>query len=96
VEGTSFDEGVAAFQEVWKRADPPQAITVQFFAALGPGGAGDRRRRRRLTPLGRDDEVRRGHLWLVELAPPHRRALYCSFDTALIAGTGTTLVRVRC
>jgi enamine deaminase RidA (YjgF/YER057c/UK114 family) len=37
VEGTSFDEGVAAFQEVWNRADPPPAITVHVVAALGPG-----------------------------------------------------------
>jgi enamine deaminase RidA (YjgF/YER057c/UK114 family) len=37
VEGQSFDEGVAAFQQVWNRADPPPAITVQVVAALGPG-----------------------------------------------------------
>jgi enamine deaminase RidA (YjgF/YER057c/UK114 family) len=37
VEGTSLDEGVAAFQEVWNQADPPPAITVCFVAALGPG-----------------------------------------------------------
>ncbi|MGI5132096.1 RidA family protein [Pseudonocardia sp. CA-107938] len=37
VEGTSFDEGVAAFQEVWNRADPPPAITVHVVSALGPG-----------------------------------------------------------
>jgi enamine deaminase RidA (YjgF/YER057c/UK114 family) len=37
VVGTSFEEGVAAFQEVWNRADPPPAITVHFVAALGPG-----------------------------------------------------------
>jgi len=37
VAGTSFDEGVAAFQEVWNRADPPPAITVHFVSALGPG-----------------------------------------------------------
>jgi enamine deaminase RidA (YjgF/YER057c/UK114 family) len=37
VEGTSFDEGIAAFQEVWNRADPPPAITVHFVAALAPG-----------------------------------------------------------
>jgi enamine deaminase RidA (YjgF/YER057c/UK114 family) len=35
--GTSFEDGVAAFQEVWNRADPPPAITVHFVAALGPG-----------------------------------------------------------
>jgi enamine deaminase RidA (YjgF/YER057c/UK114 family) len=37
VDGHSFDEGVAAFQEVWNRADPPPAITVHFVAGLGPG-----------------------------------------------------------
>ncbi|GAA4465000.1 RidA family protein [Phytohabitans houttuyneae] len=37
VEGQSFDEGVAAFQEVWDRSDPPPAITVHVVAALGPG-----------------------------------------------------------
>jgi len=37
LEGTSFDEGVAAFQEVWNPADPPPAITVHFVTALGPG-----------------------------------------------------------
>ena len=37
VEGQSFDDGVAAFQEVWNRADPPPAITVHVVAALGPG-----------------------------------------------------------
>jgi enamine deaminase RidA (YjgF/YER057c/UK114 family) len=37
VEGASFDEGVAAFQQVWNRADPPPAITVHVIAALGPG-----------------------------------------------------------
>lgn len=37
VEGTSFDEGVAAFQEVWNAADPPPAITVHVVSALGPG-----------------------------------------------------------
>jgi enamine deaminase RidA (YjgF/YER057c/UK114 family) len=37
VEGQSFDEGVAAFQQVWNRADPPPAITVHVVAALGPG-----------------------------------------------------------
>jgi enamine deaminase RidA (YjgF/YER057c/UK114 family) len=37
LQGTSFDEGVAAFQEVWDQADPPPAITVHFVAALGPG-----------------------------------------------------------
>jgi enamine deaminase RidA (YjgF/YER057c/UK114 family) len=37
VQGTSFEEGVAAFQEVWNPADPPPAITVHFIAALGPG-----------------------------------------------------------
>ncbi|WP_100446978.1 RidA family protein [Glycomyces xiaoerkulensis] len=37
VEGESFDEGVAAFQEVWNRADPPPAITVHVVSALAPG-----------------------------------------------------------
>jgi enamine deaminase RidA (YjgF/YER057c/UK114 family) len=36
VEGQSFDEGVAAFQEVWNPADPPPAITVHVVAGLGP------------------------------------------------------------
>lgn len=37
VEGNSFDEGVAAFQEVWNREDPPPAITVHVVAGLNPG-----------------------------------------------------------
>ncbi|MEV8638606.1 RidA family protein [Streptosporangium sp. NPDC051023] len=37
VEGHTFDEGVAAFQQVWNRADPPPAITVHVVAGLGPG-----------------------------------------------------------
>jgi enamine deaminase RidA (YjgF/YER057c/UK114 family) len=37
VEGNSFDEGVAAFQEVWNPADPPPAITVHVVAGLNPG-----------------------------------------------------------
>ncbi|GAA2629696.1 RidA family protein [Actinomadura fulvescens] len=37
VDGHSFDEGVAAFQQVWNRADPPPAITVHVVAGLGPG-----------------------------------------------------------
>jgi enamine deaminase RidA (YjgF/YER057c/UK114 family) len=36
VDGHTFDEGVAAFQEVWNRADPPPAITVHVVAGLGP------------------------------------------------------------
>lgn len=32
--GTPIDEGIAAFQEVWDRADPPPAITVVFVAGL--------------------------------------------------------------
>lgn len=36
VDGNSIDEGVAAFQEVWNRSDPPPAITVHFIAGLGP------------------------------------------------------------
>lgn len=35
-EGNSFDEGVAAFQQVWNPADPPPAITVHVVAGLGP------------------------------------------------------------
>ena len=37
VDGHSFEDGVAAFQQVWNRADPPPAITVHFVAGLGPG-----------------------------------------------------------
>ena len=37
LEGLSFEEGVAAFQQVWDPADPPPAITVHFVAGLGPG-----------------------------------------------------------
>jgi enamine deaminase RidA (YjgF/YER057c/UK114 family) len=37
VHGTSIEEGVAAFQEVWNMSDPPPAITVEFVAGLGPG-----------------------------------------------------------
>jgi|SRR5919108_3730607 enamine deaminase RidA (YjgF/YER057c/UK114 family) len=37
VDGHSFDEGVAAFREVWNPADPPPAITVHVVAGLGPG-----------------------------------------------------------
>jgi enamine deaminase RidA (YjgF/YER057c/UK114 family) len=37
VEGHTFDEGVAAFQQVWNPADPPPAITVHVVAGLGPG-----------------------------------------------------------
>ncbi|GIF49187.1 enamine deaminase RidA (YjgF/YER057c/UK114 family) [Asanoa ferruginea] len=37
VAGQSFDDGVAAFQEVWNREDPPPAITVHVVADLGPG-----------------------------------------------------------
>lgn len=37
VEGNSFDEGVAAFQQVWDPADPPPAITVHVVAGLAPG-----------------------------------------------------------
>jgi enamine deaminase RidA (YjgF/YER057c/UK114 family) len=36
VDGRAFDEGVAAFQEVWNPADPPPAITVHVVAGLGP------------------------------------------------------------
>jgi enamine deaminase RidA (YjgF/YER057c/UK114 family) len=37
VEGNSIEEGVAAFQEVWNRSDPPPAITVHFVAGMAPG-----------------------------------------------------------
>ncbi|WP_433381058.1 RidA family protein [Streptosporangium sp. CA-115845] len=37
LDGHTFDEGVAAFQEVWNRADPPPAITVHVVAGLGLG-----------------------------------------------------------
>lgn len=36
VDGSSMDEGVAAFQRVWNRSDPPPAISVHFVAGLGP------------------------------------------------------------
>ncbi|MDP9843470.1 RidA family protein [Streptosporangium lutulentum] len=36
-DGHTFDEGVAAFQQVWNRADPPPAITVHVVSGLGPG-----------------------------------------------------------
>ena len=36
-EGHGFDEGVAAFQQVWNPADPPPAITVHVVAGLAPG-----------------------------------------------------------
>jgi enamine deaminase RidA (YjgF/YER057c/UK114 family) len=37
VAGQSFDEGVAAFQQVWNREDPPPAITVHVVADLAAG-----------------------------------------------------------
>jgi|SRR5690349_9895209 enamine deaminase RidA (YjgF/YER057c/UK114 family) len=37
VAGHSFDEGVAAFRQVWDPADPPPAITVSVVAGLNPG-----------------------------------------------------------
>lgn len=37
VDGTSFDDGVAAFQQVWNPTDPPPAITVHVVAGLAPG-----------------------------------------------------------
>jgi enamine deaminase RidA (YjgF/YER057c/UK114 family) len=37
VDGQSFEDGVAAFQEVWDPADPPPAITVHVVAGLNPG-----------------------------------------------------------
>jgi enamine deaminase RidA (YjgF/YER057c/UK114 family) len=36
-DGHAFDDGVAAFQQVWNPADPPPAITVHVVAGLGPG-----------------------------------------------------------
>ena len=36
-DGNSFDEGVAAFQQVWNPSDPPPAITVHVVAGLAPG-----------------------------------------------------------
>jgi enamine deaminase RidA (YjgF/YER057c/UK114 family) len=36
VDGHSFDEGFAAFQQAWNPADPPPAITVHVVAGLGP------------------------------------------------------------
>jgi len=37
VEGSSIDEGLAAFQQVWNPADPPPAITVHIVASSIPG-----------------------------------------------------------
>ncbi|WP_132387185.1 RidA family protein [Micromonospora sp. KC723] len=37
VECHSFDEGVAAFRQVWNPADPPPVITVHVVASLNPG-----------------------------------------------------------
>ena len=37
LDGHSIDEGVAAFQQMWNRSDPPPAITVVFVAGLNPG-----------------------------------------------------------
>ena len=37
VQGHSFDEGIAAFQQAWNRGDPPPAITVHVVAGLSPG-----------------------------------------------------------
>src|SRR5215469_14610495 len=36
-DGHSFDDGAAAFRQVWNPADPPPAITVHVVAGLGPG-----------------------------------------------------------
>jgi enamine deaminase RidA (YjgF/YER057c/UK114 family) len=36
VDGHSFTDGLAAFQQVWDPADPPPAITVHVVAGLGP------------------------------------------------------------
>jgi enamine deaminase RidA (YjgF/YER057c/UK114 family) len=37
VDGSSVDDGVAAFRQAWNPADPPPAITVLTVAGLGPG-----------------------------------------------------------
>jgi enamine deaminase RidA (YjgF/YER057c/UK114 family) len=37
VDGHTFEEGVAAFQQVWNPSDPPPAITVHVVAGLAPG-----------------------------------------------------------
>ncbi len=37
VDGHAFDEGYAAFQQMWNPADPPPAITVHVVAGLNPG-----------------------------------------------------------
>ncbi|MEV0397987.1 RidA family protein [Polymorphospora rubra] len=37
VDGHAFDEGFAAFQQMWDPTDPPPAITVHVVAGLGPG-----------------------------------------------------------
>ncbi|MEV5574237.1 RidA family protein [Spirillospora sp. NPDC052269] len=37
VEGHSFNDGFAAFQEIWDPKNPPPAITVHVVAGLGPG-----------------------------------------------------------
>ncbi|MFC5184636.1 RidA family protein [Actinomadura harenae] len=36
VDGHSFNEGYAAFQELWDPKNPPPAITVHVVAGLGP------------------------------------------------------------
>jgi len=36
VDGHAFDEGFAAFQQMWDPADPPPAITVHVVAGLAP------------------------------------------------------------
>ncbi len=36
LEGSSIEEGVAAFREVWNPTDPPPAITVHMVSSLGP------------------------------------------------------------
>jgi enamine deaminase RidA (YjgF/YER057c/UK114 family) len=37
VAGAAVEEGVAAFQEVWSRSDPPPAITAHIVTDLNPG-----------------------------------------------------------
>ncbi|WP_026410901.1 RidA family protein [Actinomadura oligospora] len=36
VEGHSFNDGYAAFQEIWDPKNPPPAITVHVVTGLGP------------------------------------------------------------
>jgi enamine deaminase RidA (YjgF/YER057c/UK114 family) len=36
-DGHTFEDGAAAFRQVWNPADPPPAITVHVVTGLGPG-----------------------------------------------------------